>query len=82
MGVGELYGLFICIVTARSWKAVSEGVNRTQVTEQEVRLVHHIIALHSDLASRNQRVCSITYTSNLASPRLDAKRNASNSQDQ
>ncbi|TKR60450.1 hypothetical protein L596_027695 [Steinernema carpocapsae] len=35
MGVGDLYGLFACIVTARSWKAVTNGIDRVSFDAQE-----------------------------------------------
>ncbi|VDN19020.1 unnamed protein product [Gongylonema pulchrum] len=35
MGVGELYGLFVCMVTNRSWDAISQGINRTTATADE-----------------------------------------------
>ncbi|CAI5450144.1 unnamed protein product [Caenorhabditis angaria] len=30
MGVGELYGLFACIVTRRSWKSVTSGIDNSK----------------------------------------------------
>ncbi|GMS80290.1 hypothetical protein PENTCL1PPCAC_2465, partial [Pristionchus entomophagus] len=35
MGVGELYGLFACIVTRRSWKSVTSGVNKRTMDDSE-----------------------------------------------
>uniref|UniRef100_A0A9J2PLK6 ABC1 atypical kinase-like domain-containing protein n=1 Tax=Ascaris lumbricoides TaxID=6252 RepID=A0A9J2PLK6_ASCLU len=35
MGVGELYGLFACMVTNRSWKAVTGGVNKVLAGVEE-----------------------------------------------
>ncbi|VDL79093.1 unnamed protein product [Nippostrongylus brasiliensis] len=35
MGVGELYGLFACIVTRRSWKAVSQGIKNKRMDNHE-----------------------------------------------
>ncbi|GMR59351.1 hypothetical protein PMAYCL1PPCAC_29546, partial [Pristionchus mayeri] len=35
MGVGELYGLFACIVTRRSWKSVTSGINKRSMDEKE-----------------------------------------------
>ncbi|VDK17698.1 unnamed protein product [Anisakis simplex] len=37
MGVGDLYGLFACMVTNRSWKAVTGGVNKVKDGAEEVR---------------------------------------------
>lgn len=36
MGVGHLYGLFACMVTARSWKSITQGVDRKEMTQEEV----------------------------------------------
>ncbi|MFH4981846.1 hypothetical protein AB6A40_008555 [Gnathostoma spinigerum] len=35
MGVGDLYGLFACMVTSRSWKSVTEGVAKTTSNDNE-----------------------------------------------
>ncbi|CAD6186636.1 unnamed protein product [Caenorhabditis auriculariae] len=35
MGVGELYGLFACIVTRRSWKSVTEGIVKSKLDASE-----------------------------------------------
>ncbi|KAF8381913.1 hypothetical protein PRIPAC_71055 [Pristionchus pacificus] len=35
MGVGELYGLFACIVTRRSWKSVTSGVSKRTMDDNE-----------------------------------------------
>ncbi|XP_064621315.1 aarF domain-containing protein kinase 1-like [Lineus longissimus] len=35
MGCGHVFGLFACVLTARSWEAVSAGVNKTNFTEAE-----------------------------------------------
>ncbi|CAB3396561.1 unnamed protein product [Caenorhabditis bovis] len=35
MGVGELYGLFACIVTRRSWKSVTSGIEKSEMDSNE-----------------------------------------------
>ena len=35
MGVGELYGLFACMVTRRSWKSVTGGIGKSKMNESE-----------------------------------------------
>lgn len=35
--VSEYFGLFACIVTGRSWNAISKGINKTAFTPNEVR---------------------------------------------
>ncbi|KAK6109367.1 ABC1 family protein [Brugia pahangi] len=35
MGVGDLYGLFACMVTNRSWDAISHGIDKSSATYDE-----------------------------------------------
>ncbi|PAV60657.1 hypothetical protein WR25_14415 [Diploscapter pachys] len=35
MGVGDLYGLFACIVTRRSWKSVTQGIDKSKMDSSE-----------------------------------------------
>jgi aarF domain-containing kinase len=35
MGIGEFYGLFSCIVTARSWQSVTQGIRNVSVSQSE-----------------------------------------------
>ncbi|XP_029453533.1 uncharacterized aarF domain-containing protein kinase 1 isoform X1 [Rhinatrema bivittatum] len=35
LGAGDLYPLFACMLTARSWKSVSRGINKSSVTKAE-----------------------------------------------
>ncbi|XP_046338641.1 aarF domain-containing protein kinase 1-like [Haliotis rufescens] len=35
LNCGDMYGLFACMLTARSWKAVSSGMDKHPFTEQE-----------------------------------------------
>ncbi|KAK4325348.1 hypothetical protein Pmani_004064 [Petrolisthes manimaculis] len=35
LGVGELYGLFACMVTGRSWNSISQGIDKTKRTSHE-----------------------------------------------
>ncbi|XP_067131136.1 aarF domain-containing protein kinase 1-like [Centruroides vittatus] len=50
LGVEE-YGLLACIMTARSWKAIQEGINRKQKTTEESNEVrHHAAALMPEIA--------------------------------
>lgn len=39
MGVGDSYGLFACMVTSRSWEAVTGGISKSSVDEEEVWLL-------------------------------------------
>lgn len=36
LGVGDLYGLLACIITARSWTAVTKGIEKFKTTSEEV----------------------------------------------
>lgn len=36
LGIEKMYPLFICIVTGRSWDAVTQGVDQTAVSKSEV----------------------------------------------
>ncbi|CAL8303976.1 unnamed protein product [Boreogadus saida] len=36
LGAGELFPLFACMLTARSWNAVNTGITATPVTHSEV----------------------------------------------
>ncbi|XP_076156422.1 aarF domain-containing protein kinase 1 [Alosa pseudoharengus] len=35
LGAGDLFPLFACVLTARSWKSVNEGISQTPVTNSE-----------------------------------------------
>lgn len=37
LNVGQLYPLFACMLTARSWDSVKTGIDKKSVTESEVR---------------------------------------------
>uniref|UniRef100_A0A915PQY3 ABC1 atypical kinase-like domain-containing protein n=1 Tax=Setaria digitata TaxID=48799 RepID=A0A915PQY3_9BILA len=37
MGVGDLYGLFACMITSRSWHAISQGIDKSRATSEEAR---------------------------------------------
>lgn len=36
MGLREYFGLFVCIVTLRSWQSISDGLTKTEIDEKEV----------------------------------------------
>ena len=38
LGAGELFPLFACMVTARSWDSVAKGIDKKHVTQEEVRI--------------------------------------------
>jgi hypothetical protein len=37
-GIKEYYGLFACIITGRSWKAINNGIDKIKITKAEVKL--------------------------------------------
>ncbi|KAI6223697.1 ABC1 domain-containing protein [Aphelenchoides fujianensis] len=43
-GLGDLYGLFACIVTARSWASVTSGISKSKETEAEAQEIKHYAA--------------------------------------
>ena len=36
LGVGQLYGLFACMVAGRSWSSITKGIDRAEKTGAEV----------------------------------------------
>ena len=41
LGAGDLYPLFTCMLTARSWDSVNRGIGQTPVTATEVGAPRH-----------------------------------------
>lgn len=39
LGVGEYYGLLACIVTGRSWDTIQSGIDKKELSAQEVSRV-------------------------------------------
>lgn len=48
LGAGDLYALFACVVTSRSWTAVNAGISSVPVTRSEVlyELTHTHVQVH------------------------------------
>ncbi|XP_063039752.1 aarF domain-containing protein kinase 1 [Engraulis encrasicolus] len=59
LGAGDLYPLFACVLTARSWKSVTGGISQTPVTNSEDVEIRTNAALYlpqiSDLLNRVPR---------------------------
>ncbi|KAJ8290284.1 hypothetical protein GJAV_G00010910 [Gymnothorax javanicus] len=59
LGAGDLYPLFACVLTARSWTSVTEGISQTPVTTSEDVEIRTNAALYlpqiSDLLNRIPR---------------------------
>jgi len=36
LGVGQLYGLFACMVTGRSWNSIQKGIDKSEKNAAEV----------------------------------------------
>ena len=36
LGVGQLYGLFACMVTGRSWTSIQKGIDKSEKNAAEV----------------------------------------------
>ena len=44
LGVGQLYGLFACMVAGRSWSSITKGIDKSEKTKAEVRnIIFHFI---------------------------------------
>ena len=41
MNCGELYGLFACILTGRSWKMILTGIDKKPVSKDEVNSIYN-----------------------------------------
>ncbi|MCL4130195.1 UNVERIFIED_CONTAM: hypothetical protein GTU68_059519, partial [Idotea baltica] len=39
LGLGELYGLFACMVTGRSWDSIAKGIGKEQITALEAEQI-------------------------------------------
>ena len=82
LGIEKMYPLFICIVTGRSWDAVTQGVDQTAVSKSEVMLTDCFmlllgrVALHRVKADCNHRSFppTIWVSVCLFVPRIVAKR--------
>jgi len=37
LGVGDLHGLFACIISARSWNAITSGIDKTSFSKKEMQ---------------------------------------------
>ncbi|XP_073248183.1 aarF domain-containing protein kinase 1-like isoform X2 [Porites lutea] len=46
LGVGEMYGLLACILTARSWDVVTTGIDQGPVTDHEAELIRESAATY------------------------------------
>ncbi|XP_077992469.1 aarF domain-containing protein kinase 1-like [Glandiceps talaboti] len=59
IGVGELYGLFACVLTARSWESVTTGIDKVEHSDSEAALIKVSAAMYlpqiSDLLNRIPR---------------------------
>ncbi|XP_070578441.1 aarF domain-containing protein kinase 1-like [Ptychodera flava] len=59
LGAGELYGLFACMLTARSWTAVTTGIDKVQHSDAEADEIKQSAATYlpeiSDLLNRVPR---------------------------
>ena len=38
LGAGDMYGLFACMLTARSWDTVTTGIDKVAQTAEEVQI--------------------------------------------
>ena len=45
LGIGKLYPLFACMVTARTWESITAGIDKVAVTKEEVSIVAQHLGL-------------------------------------
>lgn len=45
LGAGDLYPLFACMLTARSWESVNRGIDQSPVSASEVGLMTSILGV-------------------------------------
>ena len=49
LGVGQLYGLFACMVAGRSWSSITKGIDKSEKTKAEVRnIIFHLYFFRPD----------------------------------
>lgn len=46
LGVGQLYGLFACMVAGRSWSSITKGIDRAEKTEAESQEIKENVAMY------------------------------------
>ncbi|KAG8449002.1 hypothetical protein GDO86_015894 [Hymenochirus boettgeri] len=46
LGAGELYPLFACMLTARSWKSVNRGIGKSSISKEEAEEIHGNAAVY------------------------------------
>ncbi|KAK3092968.1 hypothetical protein FSP39_009499 [Pinctada imbricata] len=46
LNCGDMYGLFACMLTARSWNSVMSGIDKSQVTEDETNEIKENAAMY------------------------------------
>lgn len=44
LGAGEMYGLFACMLTARSWESVSRGIDKKDRTQSEAEEIQDFVS--------------------------------------
>lgn len=57
LGAGEMYGLFACMLTARSWESVSKGIDKIDLSQSEV---WHLIYF-GFIAIKSLRTCHLCW---------------------
>lgn len=46
LGAGDMYGLFTCMVTARSWESVSAGIDKQSRTQSETEEIQQFVSTY------------------------------------
>merc|ERR1711910_210696 len=70
LGVGQLYGLFACMVAGRSWSSITKGIDKSEKTKAEgkeikANLARYIKEIADVLAFVNRQMILIFKTNDL-----------------
>ena len=70
LGVGQLYGIFACMVTGRSWTSIQKGIDRADKSSQESKeikenVVRYLKEIADVLAYVNRQMILILKTNDL-----------------
>jgi len=77
LGVGDYYGLFACIVAARSWDAIQGGIDKTAQTKKEIQEIEEnavqLVSVITEVLERLPREMIMVFKTNDLLRGLDAR---------
>ena len=62
LGVGQLAGLFACMVAGRSWGSIEKGIDRNKQSSAEVRILQDVCAINDPLSQTQSPASSDLYS--------------------